>query len=119
MSRLDGDSGYGWQISTFFSLCLDVLAQISQGHPIDSREVGDVITLYNALMIKAEELNIKQLITQKPLVNVGGLAVINLLLIDTTWRFIGQGYFAFTPRKWVQSWSDYWSSPTRMSCLAT
>lgn len=77
-SKLDGDSGRGWQISTFFSLCLDIFAQVSRGHPVDSCEVGDVIKQYNVLMNKAEELNVKQLITKVPLINVGRLTIVKL-----------------------------------------
>jgi hypothetical protein len=71
MSKLDGDSGRGWQISIFFSLCLDIFAQVSRGHSVDSYEVGDTIKQYNALMDKVQELNIERVITQKPLIDVG------------------------------------------------
>lgn len=75
MSKLGGDSSRGWQISTFFPLCLDIFDQVSQGHSVGSCKVGDVIRQYNTLMYKVQELDIEQLVTQKCLINVGILVV--------------------------------------------
>lgn len=75
MSKLGGNSSRGWQVSTFFSLCLDIFDQVSHGHSVGSRKVGDVIKQYNTLMYKVQELDIEQLVTQKCLINVGILVV--------------------------------------------
>ena len=87
MSKLGGSFSRGWQVSTFFSLCLDIFDQVSQGHSVGSCKVGDVIKQYNTLMCKVQELDIEQLATQKCLINVGILVAAMCaahMLIDLT-----------------------------------